>query len=209
MCVVPRKQWDQKNPYCWRSKLTTEAFEHLAFTYFMEVTSGGNRNKYVHQLKSGANGFSITRQTLSRYFDMISQYIWDNMILPTSPEYQDKNSLNPLLDFVYGNVDCVPKKYNVIYKYLDDLPVKSNDPDLPVQRTLMFHLLLKRSKALRGFPKEQFYLEFSRIFFMCAVVEAKGMDMSRNDNFHDYFTKKEIHKVAYSALIKILRKNPL
>lgn len=206
---MPRTHWDQKNPYCRRSKLTKEAFESLTFAYFMEVTTGGNRSKYVHQMKSGSNGFPITRQTMSKYFDMISQYIWDNMILPISPEYRNKKVLNPLLDFVYGNVDCVPEKYNVIYKYLDDLPVKSKDPDLPVQRTLMFHLLLKRSKELRGFPKKQFYLEFSRVFFMCSVVEAKGMDMSRNDNFHEYFTKREIHQLAYSVMIQMLRKNPL
>ena len=209
MCVVPRKQWDQKNPYCFRSKLTKEAFEHLAFTYFMEVTSGGNRSKYVHHLKSGANGFSITRQTLSKYFDMIGQYIWDNMIVPTHSKYKEKNVLDPLMDFVYGKIEHLPQEYNILYKYMDDMPAKSEDPDLPVQRTLMFHLLLQRSKTLRGFQKRQFYLEFSRIFFMCLVVEMKGMDMSRNDNFHEYFTKKSIDRLSYTVLIQILRKNPL
>ena len=181
----------------------------MAFTYFMEVTSGRTRDTYVQQLKSGANGFSITRQTLSRYFDMIGQYIWDNMIVPTDPEYEDKHALDPLLDFIYAKIDCLPEKYSIIYRYMDDLPVKPKHPDLPVQRTLMFHLLLQRSKTLRGFSKKQFYLEFSRIFFMCVVVEMKGLDMSRNDNFHEYFTKKQIDQLAYTVLIQVLRKNPL
>lgn len=206
---MPRKQWEQKNPYCWRSKLTKEAFERLVYNYFMEVAAGGNRNKYVHQMKSGMNAFPITRQTMSRYFDMIGQYIWDNMILPTDPLYADEDALDPLLEFVYGNVDEVPEKYNVIYKYLDDLPVNSKDLDLPVQRTLMFHLLLQRSKALRGYSRKHFYLEFSRIFFMCTVVEAKGMDMSRNDNFFEYNTMKAIQRLAYTVMIQMLRKNPL
>ncbi len=206
---MPRKQWDQKNPYCRRSKLTKEAFEHVVLHYFIEVTSGRTRDVYVQQLKSGANGFSITRQTLSRYFDMIGQYIWDNMIVPTDPEYEDKHALDPLLDFVYGKIERLPRNYNLLYRYMDDFPVKAKHPDLPVQRTLMFHLLLQRSKTLRGFSKKQFYLEFSRIFFMCFVVEQKGLDMSRNDNFHEYFMTKKINQVAYTWMIRILREHPL
>jgi len=206
---MPRKKWDQKNPYCRRSKLSKEAFEKLILFYFMEVTSGCSRSSCVQLLGAGQGGVKLSRQSMSKYFDRIGQYIWDNMILPTDPLYQDITVLDELLDFVYGKIDEVSEKHNIAYKYLDDLPVNAKDFDIPVQRTLMFHLLLKRSKALKGFPKNQFYLEFSRIFFICAVVEAKGMDMKSNDNFFEYLTVKGIDRLAYTVMIMILKQNPL
>jgi len=83
------------------------------------------------------------------------------------------------------------------------------DPDIPLQRTLIFHLLLKRSRALKGFPKKQFHLEFSRIFLVCAVLEVKGMAIKSNDNFYEYNASKEIDNLAWNVLIQMLKAHPL
>ena len=206
---MPRNKWEAKNPYCKRSKLSKEAFEKLALFYFMELTSSCSRSDCVNLMKSGTDGADITRQTMSTYFDKIGQYIWDNMILPTDDLYQDETALDDLLDFIYGNLDEISSRHNIAYKYLDDLSVDVKDHDIPLQRTLMFHLLLKRSKALKGFPRKQFHLEFSRIFFVCAVLDARGMAIKSNDNFHEYNAGKEIDHVAWNVLIKMLKANPL
>jgi hypothetical protein len=41
----------------------------------------------------------------------------------------------------------------------------------------MFYLLSSRSKAIKGFKKNKFYLEFSRIFFICAVIDANEIKL--------------------------------
>lgn len=110
---------------------------------------------------------------------------------------------------IYGKTDKVSFRYDIVRRFLETIPLTVKETEIPVQRTLLFHLLLGRSKATMGFPRERFYLEFSRVFFVCAVLEAKGMDLSRNQNFFEYGTSKDISALTWNVLLDILEENPL
>ena len=206
---MPRTHWVPKNPYCRRSKLTKDSFEKLVHMYFMEVINNRTRSQCVEMLKWGADGFDITRQSMSKYFDKIGQLIWDNFIMPTDPLYKSDDVLDELLDFVYGKINKVSHRHNIAYKFLEDSPRNIKDPNTPVQRTLMFHLLLERTKVIRGYPENQFYLEFSRAFFICSSLEASGINVKSNYEFYEYLKSKKANNVCTYILLQILEEFPL
>lgn len=84
-----------------------------------------------------------------------------------------ENVLDELLDLINGKTGEIDTSIPSDNSYSDDdlrrikmfkmVTLSSKDK---ISRTLMFHLLSQRSKKVRGFKKDSFYLEFSRIFFI-------------------------------------------
>jgi len=151
----------------------------------------------------------ISRQTVSKYFNKISQFIWDVMIVGTDPLYENKDRLDELLQYMYGERDEIPSRYDVAYKFLQSTPAKAKTPNIQVQRTLMYYLLEKRSKVLKGFPKGKFYLEFSRVFYVCTMVEALGVDVKNHESFFKKETKDKMDLKMGKCLLDIFEKAPL
>lgn len=187
---MPRSYWDFKNPYCRRSKLSKDAFERVAYFYFLEITSGWSRRTCSDMLQVGMDNDKVSRQTISIYFDLIGQFIWDEMIIPTDPHYADKAVLEDLRDCVHGKRDSVPFLYNVVPDFLKAIPLDPGPETTPFHKTLVFHLLYRRSKVTRGFTPEQFRMEVARAFFVCACAEAKGMDTMSNEGILQYRSAK-------------------
>lgn len=206
---MPRTFWDSKNPYCRRSKLTKSAFERIAFFYCLEITAGWSRRACAEMLRVGPEGVKVSRQTISQYFDAIGAFLMEAMILPADPRYKNAEALDELHALVHGKGGSTSRSFDIVPAFLRSVPLPVKFADLPVHRTLLFYLLERRAKATKGIPKAQFAMEFARAAFICACVEAKGMDMSRDANFFEYWTAKSIARLAWSVLLELLERHPL
>ncbi len=131
------------------------------------------------------------------------------MIVTTDPLYKNKDVLDELLQYMYGEIDEISSRYNVAYKFLESTPVKVKAPNIRVQRTLMYYLLEKRSKALKGFPKGKFYLEFSRVFYVCTMLEGLGVNVKNHESFFEKETKDKMEFKVWNTLLHFFKKTPL
>jgi len=131
------------------------------------------------------------------------------MIVGTDPIYKGKNVLDELLQYMYGEIDEISSRYNVAYKFLESTPVKVMTPNIRAQRTLMYFLLERRSKMLKGFPKGKFYLEFSRVFYVCMMVQGLGVNVKIHDSFFKKETKDKIELKMWKCLLDFFQKMPL
>ena len=206
---MPRTVWESKNPYCRRSKLSKSAFERIAFFYCLEITAGWSRSASAQMLRVGSDGVRLSRQSISSYFDALGTFLFETVVLPAEPRYEDAGALDELHALVHGQKDKTAQSFDIVPAYLKTIPLKVKFEGLPVHRTLLFHLLQRRAKATRGIPKEQFPLEVARAAFVCACVEAQGMDMSRDANFFEYRNAKAIARLAFSVLLDTLERHPL
>lgn len=135
--------------------------------------------------------------------------IWDNMIIPTDPSLRNGEEIEKLRLFLYERTEKTNVNEGVIAKYFQDISTEAYDHAEPFMRSLMYHLLLTRSKKARGFSKKTFYLEFSRVFFICAVAKGKSMKFVNNDYFFDITPKNKLEKITWVTLLNILKKYPL
>ena len=171
-----------KNPYCKRSKFTKKQFEDLLFYYFAEVIEEKSRDqiRYLFTMTSwlkeeDKTKHPPTRQAIGRNFDRISQYIWYNCIVDDYPLLKEKTVFDELLDLIYGKIDEASSPYKEIYNDLGDIPTNPNEDKLT--NSLIFYLLSSRSKAIKGFNRDKFYLEFSRMFFICLVIHVNKIEI--------------------------------
>lgn len=176
---MPMKGVVIKNPYCKRSKLTKKQFENLVYYYFAEIIDQIPRDKirYLFMMTDWSREEErtqrpFTRQAIGSNFDKISQYIWDTKIVNSNPLFQEEDVFDDLLDLIYEKKeeDDVSSKYLELYIGLGNLSYNPNK-DIFIS-SLMFHLLSSRSKAIKGFNDKKFYLEFSRIVFICLTIDA-------------------------------------
>ena len=140
---MPRKEWISKNPYCKRSKLTKQEFETLSFYYFTEVNFGYTRRDcYILFCDTfSENKKTLSHQAFGRYFEKISQYIWDNFIIEPHPLFLEEDVFDDLLEMLYGKSEKI-SSYKGLYNSLDEFPLYINADN--IAGSLMFYLLQKR-----------------------------------------------------------------
>ena len=73
----------------------------------------------------------------------------------------------------------------------------------------MFYLLSERSKATRGFKNDAFYLEFSRVYFICEVIEKYKVKLQRLNSVEEVEKLDEIVFKATIYLLSILAQDPM
>lgn len=170
---MPRRERVQKNPYLKRSRLDKRQFEALVYYYFAEVLHSYSRDECRMRFTvtiGGAKGQRIkilTRQSIGRYFERISQYIWDICIADRFQPFLEKNAFDDLLGLIYGKKQKL-SSHRKLYEAFEFLDMNGNADN--ITNTFFFFLLSERSKAIRGFKKDKFYLEFSRVFFICLAI---------------------------------------
>ncbi len=160
----------QKNKYIREAKVSERTTEILFDLYFSEVTRKYSRKKCTRRLGGFGEDHGLSEQTLYRYFGLFSAYIWENFIIPNEPTFNDGKVFVELKEVIEGKRNSLSKSYRDTYEYLKLPPFYLNDGE-PVERALPFHYLKQRSRACRGISEKTFPYEFSRIYFICLVVE--------------------------------------
>lgn len=111
----------------------------------------------------------ISKESLNNYFNKMGQYIWERSIVDLHPSFKEKDVFNDLIDLIYGKIDKINSYRNLFYEFLSGFPLFINENN--IIRSFMFFLLSNRSKVTRGFSNDTFYLEFSRVYFICEVIK--------------------------------------
>jgi hypothetical protein len=73
----------------------------------------------------------------------------------------------------------------------------------------MFYLLSRRSKVIRGFKEGKFYLEFSRVFFICAVIDMENIELPTIYSINDINIQIDLNTKAFFTLMQLFEENPL
>jgi len=207
---MPRKKWVLKNALWKGSKLNDFQFNILVHCYFYEVTHNITRKMAllyyltVAPVTLGTDridlmfiGDKLSKQTMGKYFSKFGQHIWDNFFLTDCPELDGKSDIfDDLLDLIYGKIDELPNTQNILHQQID-LLLSYFEDNSNFTSSLMFHLLRNRSKVIKGYKKDTFYLELSRVTWVCFAIhfmkENRGIDYSSiysvNDKeFEGYFS---------------------
>ena len=142
-------------------------------------------------------GEKLSKQTMGKYFSKFGQHIWDNFFLTDCPDLDGKNDIfDDLLDLIYGKIDELPNTQNILHQRIDLLLSYFGD-NSNFTSSLMFHLLCNRSKVIKGYKKDTFYLEFSRVIWVCFAIKTMkvhmGIDYSSiysvtDKEFEEYFS---------------------
>ena len=210
---MPRTYWEAKNPYCRRSKLTKEQFEKVSYFYFLEVTVGMSRHACVDMLLAGEEENKLSRQSISLYFDAMGDFLWQHIVVASNPRYTDKSRLDGLLAYLYNTADTLDGPYDLVKMFLErvGLERKKNENEQAGNfwRNVMIEILKRRSAVMRGFADGQFYREVGRTVFICAVVEARGVELKSIEDFFTYPRIKTIARMAWTVLLDILERHPL
>ena len=149
----------------------------------------------------------ITRQRIGRLFNKLSQYIWDNYVITQDPSFQKEDFFDGLLNLIYNKEQELSTPYKLPYAALGHIGLSIKQGD--IRTSLMFDLLSKRSKVVRGFKKDKFYLEFSRVLFICIVIRQKKIKYKSLDSVKDDLVLVEILTASTAFLLNFLEKNPL
>lgn len=227
--IMPRKSWPLKNQYCKRCKLTEEEFERLVENYFREATTGAKREYYIypdrrrtknyHEMlrKSWATGTNyretpigrITRQVSGRYYKKLGDYIWNNFVVKGCAGYENEGIFDDLISLIYGGDYTDSFEECELYKCLQKGPFYINKKK-PLINSLLFYLLLNRTRMAKGIKKEHFYLEFSRIYFICAISKDTKVNLSSiytATTFGD--ASIDLNLRCQYTLLHILKSDPL
>ncbi len=208
---MPRKEWVPQNPYCRRSKLDEDEFNDVMASYFLELLQSHTRD-YFREYTANTSWQTWhrqklpTRQAIGRYYEKISQYIWERFIVCHNPIFEKEDAFDELIDLVYEKTNKI-SNYDELYHSFNDFPfyIKKDK----ITRSLMFHLLSSRSKIIRGFKREVFYLEFSRVFFMCAVIETLNIEFQSIYSVNELKKSYEITWACVRMLKSFLMERPL
>jgi hypothetical protein len=111
----------------------------------------------------------ISKEAFNTYFNRIGQCVWDRFIVPLHPSFQEEDVFDDLLGMIYEKAEKIVLYQELFYEALDAPPLHINKRNL--SSSLMFHLISNRSKVVRGFKRETFHLEFSRVFFICEIID--------------------------------------
>lgn len=205
---MPRPYWEAKNPYCRRSKLTKEQFEKVSYFYFLEVTAGMSRHACADMLLAGEEGSKLSRQSISLYFDAIGDFLWAHVVVAADPRYKDKTRLDGLFAYLYGSADTLTEPYDLVEAFLRSAQIENSAPRY-FQRNVLILLLKKRSNVTRGVADDQFYREVARAVFVCAAIEASGLQLTSDKDVYAYPRIKEIARLAWTILLDTLERHPL
>lgn len=205
---MPRTLWEAKNPYCRRSKLTKAQFEKVSYFYFLEVTNGWSRHACAELLLAGEEGSKLSRQSISLYFDAIGDFLWEHVVVAADPRYADKTRLDGLFAYLYGPADTLDDPYDLVEAFLRSAQIERSTPK-DFQRNVLILLLKKRSAVTRGVADDQFHREVARAVFVCAAIEARGIELRATEDFFAYPRVKEIARLAWAILLDTLEHHPL
>lgn len=239
---MPRKQWISKNPYCRNSRLDKSSFEKIVDSYIHEAFSFSRYSSYLlflallhtedraevkrilkeltslssSELTSREN--VITQRSFNNYFERIGNHLWSAFVDPKSDFAQhQETAFDELLDLIYEKTDKVSDSIE-LFSFFGSSPLNIKQSN--IASSLLFYLLYQRSKVVRGFAKEKFYLEFIRIFFICTVIEKIQVDLksiysitwppqSYTENYPDDVEIVRIQSAAIAVLLGFLEECPM
>lgn len=187
----------------------------LVYFYFWELNHQYTRGWvwYYYSRTKDANfehaGYRLSKQGIGRYFHKLGQYIWDNFIVDLHPALREEDVFDELLDLIYGRIHII-SSYRELYDSFNNFPLYTNADK--IMNSLFFYLLSTRSRGIRGFKREKFYLEFSRVYFICKTIEetqTKFRSVYELTGIHDLPLDKHFCEDATNILLKFLKKQPL
>ncbi len=149
----------------------------------------------------------ISKESFNNYFNRIGQCIWERFIVGLHPSFQEEDVFDDLMDFIYQKIDKISSYRELFFNFLSGYPLYLNEKK--IIRSLMFHLLENRSKVTRGFSKDTFYLEFSRVYFICEVIEKYKVNRQSLDSVKEVGKMDEIVFKATIFLLSKLVENPM
>lgn len=145
-------------------------------------------------------------KTVNNYFKRLSQYLWDKFVENLSPEHLKEDAFDDILNLLHGKIDQLPddKIFNMLLIVLSPKEDKKN-----VAKSIMYHLLSNRSKAIKGFKKETFHLEYIRAYFICSVIKTSNIQLNSLYSVEDEEKFHEILERSTSQLLTMLENNPM
>lgn len=149
----------------------------------------------------------ITIKSFNSNFSRIGQCIWEREIVDLHPSFQEKDVFDDLIDLIYGKTEQISSYQDLYFNFLSNYPLYLTEEN--IFRSRMFHLLSKRSKVTRGFKKEAFYLEFSRVYFLCEIIEKTNIKLRSLDSIKDEYKLREIVFPATVYFLAELVENPM
>jgi len=149
----------------------------------------------------------LTRQKISNYFNKISQYLWENHIGCLNPSFHEEDFFDYLLDMIYEKELKTSYPYKEIYDGLCHSILCSRDGE--ITSSLMFYWLFNRSKVVRGYKKDKFYLEFSRAFFVCIIIMLNKINFSSIYSTKQDLKLYEILTASTAMLLVMLERKTL
>lgn len=240
---MPRKKWVPKNPYCRNSRLDERCFERLVDCYLNEVFDYPRYYSYLLfnvlaitedrsevekiirkelMLSEDApypefKNAIITLRSFNKYFERIGDHLWNAYVDSRSALFNKRETaFDELLDLIYEKTDKISGSAELFSFIGNSLEVNREN----IQKTLMFYLLSQRSKIIRGFIKEKFYLEFIRIYYICRITESIKLELksiysivwppnSYTKNYPDDVEIVRIQTEARHTLLEYLKGHPM
>ena len=149
----------------------------------------------------------ISKESFNGYFNRVGQYIWEGSIVGLHPLFQHEDVFDDLIDLIYEKTDKISSYQVLFYKFLNSFPLYINEDN--IEHSQMFYLLSERSKVTRGFKKDTFYLEFSRVYFICEVIEKYKVKLQKLSSVKEV---EKLDEIVFKATIYLLSKlivNPM
>ena len=240
---MPRKEWVPKNPYCRNSRLDERSFEKLVDCYIHEAFSFSREYSYllfnalahtedraearkfleqklelVHSSGSEFRSSIITKHSFNKYFEKIGNHLWRTFVNPKSELFQKRETaFDELLELIYEKIDKIFNSPE-LFDFFNESPLNINRDN--IASSLMFYLLSQRSRVMRGFITDRFYLEFIRIYFICRVVKTIKLGLksiysiiwpplSFTENYPDDVEIVRIQAAAKVILLDFLKECPM
>lgn len=148
----------------------------------------------------------LSKKSINSYFNKMSQYIWDRFVVGLHPMYQEKGVFDDLLGMIYERKNSISSREltSEIFKHFPFFII-----DNRVASSLMFYLLSRRSKVVRGFARSTFHLEFSRVFFVCVCVELTDVELRSIYSVDEEDIAYDLVYKLRNALLKFLEEKPM
>ena len=174
--------------------------------------------KSLHPSDPAFKNNVITLHSFNRYFEKIGDHLWRCFVDPKSMLFQKKEeAFEELLDLVYEKTEQISNSLE-LFGFLDKSPLDINKGN--IISSLMFYLLSERSKIVRGFIKDKFYLEFIRVYFVCRVIKTTKVGLksiysivwpphSQTENYPNDVEIVRIQAASKSTLLSFLRECPM
>ena len=143
----------------------------------------------------------LSIESFSDNFNRIGQCIWDRFIVGLHPLFQEDDVFDDFIDLIYDKKNKISSYREFYYDFLNSFPLYLNEKH--IFHSQMFDLLSKRSKVTRGFKKDTFYLEFSRVYFICEVIEKYDVRLKKLNSVKDV---EKMDEIVFKATVYLLSK---
>ncbi len=111
-----------------------------------------SRDKEYYRAKTKELEFKkkpITIKSFNSNFSRIGQCIWERFIVGLHSSFQEEDVFDDLIDLIYGKTEQISSHQDLYFNFLGNYPLFLTEEN--IFRSMMFHLLSKRSKVTRGF----------------------------------------------------------